>query len=225
MPSHQSACSRKFCTLETHEVYAQLIQERQRCHVVELEVAKIISNMEHLRQLEVTAAKKISKKWKGLVCQRVLTQSPPGTSPSISWQCQNHPQYIYTWIPCIWYFSSHPDLSACQSVAQKWSPSCTVDSSANGQIIASSTLIQSKWRALRASQRFATARASAIVIQLFARQWIASRRLHALKVKNYIISVIAATRITTSWRRYRCRSEYERTIKGRQHTVICKWWL
>jgi hypothetical protein len=84
MTLYQGVGTRNLATKEMHEGYAQLTVTKQRCRRVMPPVAKIMSNMEHLKPMEVDEAKKFSKSQRGFVDGREYMQSSPGINLSNS---------------------------------------------------------------------------------------------------------------------------------------------
>lgn len=102
----------------------------------------------------------------------------------------------------------------CQSIARRWLASFRL-----AKTVASAVLIQAQWRTVVAIQQFSLARHSATVIQSQARQRFAVRYLSDLKQKHLLICAAAATKISTSWRGYKCHHDFERAASGKFNSI------
>lgn len=111
------------------------------------------------------------------------------------------------------------DLILCQSIVRRFLASRGAARFQNR--VAAATLIQATYRKWEATQDFLYTISCIIIVQSIARTHLACRQFNQLKAaadkkvtEEYLVSVAAAIKIATCWRRFHCQNKYRSDVKG-----------
>lgn len=112
------------------------------------------------------------------------------------------------------------DLILCQSIVRKYLSAQHFEQlRRQKQITDAATLIQSKFRTHSATKEYVYTISCAIVVESAVRRWLAvkcveKKREDTRLFEEYWVSVAAAIKIGTCWKRFHDRMQYKRVLKG-----------
>lgn len=130
-----------------------------------------------------------------------------------NWINRHSPRFVSTHVS---------DVILCQSIVRRHQGRIKSERMQHERCVKAATRIQAEWRSTAASKSFSQIKTRVILFQSTARTLIAMRRFVQYKIdaaNTLQLQNDAATKVSSTWRRWWWNTKYRRTIRGTSSSV------